>query len=193
MNLPSFPSLPAWSSLWRAAVVGADLTLCAPHGVPLKTRNSQKTKTGGPLYTDCTKRRRKLASLRRWGKRPLDSPLVRARPGQDSRCVRILEAGGVGIFWVAENKQLIDFSLLTIREKLTNHGFHTRITHIAFCSPTQDLDTRDGFGLPRRINSLLDRQRTHWRFRFRAPISSIAASNEALGCDPTERTPASAS
>jgi hypothetical protein len=59
MNLPSFPSLPAWSSPWRAAVVGADLTLYAPHGGPLKSRKSQKTKTGGLLYTDCTKRRRK--------------------------------------------------------------------------------------------------------------------------------------
>jgi hypothetical protein len=40
-------------------------------------------------------RRRKLASLRWWGKRPLDSPLVRPRPGRNSRCVRIFEAGGV--------------------------------------------------------------------------------------------------
>jgi hypothetical protein len=43
-----------------------------------------------------------------------------------------LEAGGVERIKSVENRQLIDFSRLTKREKLTNYAFHTRITHAGF-------------------------------------------------------------
>ena len=44
----------------------------------------------------------------------------------------MVEAGGVGTISCIDNTQLIDFWRLTIRNKLTNHGFHTRNTHTEF-------------------------------------------------------------
>jgi len=48
------------------------------------------------------------------------------------KALKQVEAGGVGRFERIENRQLIDFWRLTMREKLTNHAFHTRITHAEF-------------------------------------------------------------